>query len=145
MPFIICSTATASQIFIKREPATHAYLPGKEIDRVEIKGGAGLQKEQRIYAETGKRVPGIPEECDFAVTVISDGQMEWLQQETAYQAMVKKGFLRAVSITEKEAQNMKPYQLVAECEHLVPVMATDKGKQLTAEDFAGSLAKVAVR
>lgn len=146
MPHIIISTATAAQVFIKRDPAaTHAYIPGRELDRVTIAGGAGLEKEQRIYAETGKRV-ATADECDFSTTVVSDSQMEWLKDETGYQAMVEKGFLRSVHISEREAENMKPHHIASEVEHLLPVMAiSDGGRQLTAEDFAGSLAKVAAR
>jgi hypothetical protein len=60
--------------------------------------------------------------------------------------MVTAGFLRSVHISEREAANMKPYHLAAEVEHLLPVMAaSDGGRQLTAEDFAGALAKVAAR
>lgn len=145
MPQIIVSVATASQIFIKRAQSANPVIPGPEIERITIAGGAGLSKRQVVDAVTGKRLH-TREEIDFATTVVSDEQYEWLKDEHSFSSMVQKGWLRALPISEREVEKMKPHHIEAEVEHLLPVMkkaSDNRDRQKTEADFANAGKKFA--
>lgn len=138
MPHIVVSVALADQVFIKYGPSLHAMMPGKEIERIVIKGGAGRQKQETHDAKTGKK-RATAEECEFVTTNLTDEQFDWLQDETAFQDMVEKGWLRAMPISEREiARLTRPHHIEAEVEHLIPLMrepGQQKDRQLVPDDF----------
>ncbi|MDU4749070.1 MAG: hypothetical protein E6X99_23065 [Pantoea sp.] len=151
MPFVIVSTATAAQIFQRREDTgPNSRVIGRVLQTVTINGGAGLAQDVRQSGDTrtwGQRLPTKPA-CDFATTILSDEQYDWLKDQGGFNDMVMNGYLRAMPVSEKEAAKFaqKPVLLELEVEHLIPEMKeTDGGRQLTEKDFADTFTGTAVK